>query len=417
MMETIIIDRICTSCGCDKETAWEYLDAEVRNLRELRNANDLREDDLESACDNLGIKQASFPFSANHSFFNGHQLKINFMGYFQNINSLAELKKSYRILALQNHPDKGGCTETMQQINLEFERLFAKWKDDTTVSAAASGYENDYAGASANEYTEYVYNEYRWKGRNYNGQMHGEIVEIIRKWLKETYPRYKFSATQNGYRSINIYLVKADFEAFTKESGLIHKNINHYHIGADRIITERACEVMLNVRDFTMSYNYDNSDIMTDYFDTNFYLTLGIGRYDKPYQTELPKLQTKEKLPEVFKHPEGAAHKAIRQALGKARFDFIQSRANAGKLILGEDTYGAKGEHYFWPKQYSSAKTAQKRIDKLAETGMRCRPTGYNGGCIEFLGYTPETEARLEQERQEYSVAHRQWQTKRLSTN
>ena len=83
------------------------------------------------------------------------------MGYFQNINSLAELKKSYRVLALQNHPDKGGSTETMQQINLEFERLYAKWKDDTTVSAAASGYENDYAGASANEYTEYVYNEYR----------------------------------------------------------------------------------------------------------------------------------------------------------------------------------------------------------------------------------------------------------------
>lgn len=46
------------------------------------------------------------------------------MGYFQNINSLAELKKSYRVLALQNHPDKGGSTETMQQINLEFERLY-----------------------------------------------------------------------------------------------------------------------------------------------------------------------------------------------------------------------------------------------------------------------------------------------------
>ena len=56
MMETIIIDRICTSCGCDKETAREYLDAEVRNLRELRDANDLREGDLESACDNLCIE-------------------------------------------------------------------------------------------------------------------------------------------------------------------------------------------------------------------------------------------------------------------------------------------------------------------------------------------------------------------------
>lgn len=61
-METIIIDRICTSCGCDKETAREYLDAEVRNLRELRDANDLREGDLESACDNLGIEQDFLPF-------------------------------------------------------------------------------------------------------------------------------------------------------------------------------------------------------------------------------------------------------------------------------------------------------------------------------------------------------------------
>ena len=109
----------------------------------------------------------------------------------------------------------------------------------------------------------------------------GKLWRLSANGSKETYPRYKFSVTQNGYRSINIYLIKADFEAFTKESGLIYKDINHYHIGTDRTITERAREVMLNVCDFTMSYNYDNSDVMTDYFDTNFYLTLGIGRYDK----------------------------------------------------------------------------------------------------------------------------------------
>ena len=34
-------------------------------------------------------------------------------------------------------------------------------------------------------------------------------------------------------------------------------------------------------------------------------------------------------------------------------------------MILGEDFYGSQGEHYFWPKEYSSAKTAQKRIGKL----------------------------------------------------
>lgn len=45
------------------------------------------------------------------------------MAYFKNIHSLAELKKEYRRLALENHPDKGGSTEVMQQINVEFERL------------------------------------------------------------------------------------------------------------------------------------------------------------------------------------------------------------------------------------------------------------------------------------------------------
>ena len=31
--------------------------------------------------------------------------------------------------------------------------------------------------------TEYVYNEYRWKGRNYKGQHAPEIVELVRIWL------------------------------------------------------------------------------------------------------------------------------------------------------------------------------------------------------------------------------------------
>ena len=46
------------------------------------------------------------------------------MTYFQNIHSLADLKKEYRRLALQHHPDKGGDTAVMQQVNVEFEKLY-----------------------------------------------------------------------------------------------------------------------------------------------------------------------------------------------------------------------------------------------------------------------------------------------------
>ena len=55
-------------------------------------------------------------------------------------------------------------------------------------------------------------------------------------------------------------------------------------------------------------------------------------------------------------------------------------------------------------------------MDKLEKAGIRCKLTGYNGGYIEFLGYTPETEAQLENERQEVIVAHQEWQAKQAQT-
>ena len=319
---------------------------------------------------------------------------------------------------MEHHPDKGGDTAIMQQVNTEFEKLYDVWKDRQDVSVSTSGYEHDYSGATAREYTEYVYNEYRWKGRNYKGQHAPEIVELTRIWLKETYPRYRFSVRRENYNSIHVRLMKADFEAFTRESGKVQDEINHYCIESDESLTDRAKEVMMNICDFVMSYNFDDSDLMMDYHHTNFYMTMGIGSYRQPYKVELPKLDCKEKdKPEVFKHPEGAAHKAIRQALGTARFDFIEHRRHSGEMILGEDHYGSQGEHYFWPKDYSSAKLAQKRIDKLEKAGIQCKLTGYNGGYIRFLGYTPETEVLLEQERQEYIIAHRQGQTRQATTN
>ena len=68
------------------------------------------------------------------------------MTYFQNIHSLADLKKEYRCLALQHHPDKGGDTAVMQQVNIEFGKLYEVWKDSTVVSGCSTGYEYDYSG-------------------------------------------------------------------------------------------------------------------------------------------------------------------------------------------------------------------------------------------------------------------------------
>jgi len=56
MTEREIIERICGSCGCDEMTAKEYLDAEIRHLRQLHEVDDLRPSDIEQSCNDLGIE-------------------------------------------------------------------------------------------------------------------------------------------------------------------------------------------------------------------------------------------------------------------------------------------------------------------------------------------------------------------------
>ena len=50
------------------------------------------------------------------------------MKYFVNVNSFDELKKQYRRLAMQYHPDRGGDTETMKAINAEHDEIFEQLK-------------------------------------------------------------------------------------------------------------------------------------------------------------------------------------------------------------------------------------------------------------------------------------------------
>lgn len=54
-MQGNIISLISSLCGCSQTEAQEYLDSEIRYLCELREADDLREDDMETACLNLGL--------------------------------------------------------------------------------------------------------------------------------------------------------------------------------------------------------------------------------------------------------------------------------------------------------------------------------------------------------------------------
>lgn len=57
------------------------------------------------------------------------------MIYFNNCNTLEEVKGLYRKLAKENHPDAGGSTETMQAINKEYAFACASILSGSNLSA------------------------------------------------------------------------------------------------------------------------------------------------------------------------------------------------------------------------------------------------------------------------------------------
>lgn len=56
------------------------------------------------------------------------------MKYFKNIRSIAEADALYRKLAKQFHPDRGGDTEIMQDINEEYEQVISMLTNIITVA-------------------------------------------------------------------------------------------------------------------------------------------------------------------------------------------------------------------------------------------------------------------------------------------
>lgn len=76
------------------------------------------------------------------------------MKWFNNPQTLEELKKQYKQLALEHHPDRGGAVKDMQEINAEYDLLFARLKD---THATASGEQYTKATSErANEFKDLI---------------------------------------------------------------------------------------------------------------------------------------------------------------------------------------------------------------------------------------------------------------------
>ena len=123
-------------------------------------------------------------------------------------------------------------------------------------------------------------------------------VAAIRKELKKEFPEYKFSVTKRHHHEVVVKLMKGPaFEVFTQwmkgEDRVININeetsINHYHTdwyGKYQGFFDKIVEI-IKTAPFKAGVGdlwFDDSDSQTDYFHTAYYMTVGVGKWDTPYQ-------------------------------------------------------------------------------------------------------------------------------------
>lgn len=305
-------------------------------------------------------------------------------------SSLAELKKAYRKLAFENHPDRGGSEEKMKAINNEFESLFEKFKN-SEYKPTEKDYEDCGSAKTASEYTDFVYNEYRWEGSRYDGNLSlSDICKKIKEYGKLRFPTCKFSVNKSGYRSVNIILVSGDFEAFRKDEEIDRWSYNYDKRGRfNEKYTDRCNEVMELMRDYAESYNYDNSDIMTDYFDVNFYLDLSVGSWTKAY-VNTAKIVAGEKVKPT------PTEKKIQAAVGSSNWIYNVERGKEVGYFLCERGDADK----VYALTYSQPSIFKKRVEKMEAAGMKLkRVGGWVYGSIMVENWE-EIEAKIAAERE-----------------
>jgi len=125
-------------------------------------------------------------------------------------------------------------------------------------------------------------------------------VKAIRTELKAAFPNCKFSVRKLHGAKVVVTLLSGDVDfsnyhrAVWGESEKFdgYAQINNYHYQNDRDEYTAFFSAILDIMRTAPSRGtgansgtvwYNNSDIMTDYFDTAYYMNLFIGDWDKPY--------------------------------------------------------------------------------------------------------------------------------------
>lgn len=221
------------------------------------------------------------------------------MTYFKNVKSFEDLKTQYKALLKANHPDNGGDLEAMKEINVQFDALFPIWKGRKEVETGEKVPE------TADSTRRQFYTECGWEGSNHDwNRSLKEIAQIVRAYVKEKYPTYKFSV-RTSYASmcqeLHVSLKEAPEDIYKKspseltedEKADILRSLRYNHLfqkhswyewefneaiqaawdksDCYKVYNETTAAMLADVDAFVESYNYEDCDGMIDYFHVDFY--------------------------------------------------------------------------------------------------------------------------------------------------
>ena len=223
--------------------------------------------------------------------------------YFKNVKSYEELKAQFKQLLKANHPDNGGDVAVMQDINSEYDALFKIWKDRQEKATGETVTE------TADSTRKNFYTDFGWEGSRHDwNRTLKEVAQIVRAYVKEKYPTYKFSV-RTSYASmcqeLHVALKEAPADIYNREPATwtdeerysIKRKLEYNHImpeltrwyddeltawlveGLKKVdysnfymVKKEDVQAMLDDVDaFVKSYNYEDCDGMIDYFDVDFY--------------------------------------------------------------------------------------------------------------------------------------------------
>lgn len=137
-----------------------------------------------------------------------------------------------------------------------------------------------------------------------------EIAKAVREQLKKELPGWKFSVTFRSYSggsSIDLTLMEGPEEVtelipFGDDGHLDRQRyaqLNPHSFGSQgrfygkeqltsngTVLTPKGWEVMEKATKILAAYHWDKSDIQSDYFHCNFYMHVGLGKWNKDYQVK-----------------------------------------------------------------------------------------------------------------------------------